>query len=126
MLLRTPGKLLGSQWEPFGKLLGSLWEASLLSCHFHPSVAKFSKSLSEISYKGDPCKDFSLGPFLDRFAYRNPKSKERLKKQFKLGESVAERKSGGRGLKAAAAVPVNDPKFLQRHMEVIALEGAEY
>jgi len=92
---------------------GSLWEASLLSCHFHPSVAKFSKSLSEISYKGDPCKDFSLGPFLDRFAYRNPKSKERLKKQFKLGESVAERKSGGRGLKAAAAVPVNDPKFLQ-------------
>ena len=91
---------------------GSLWETSLFSCHFHPSVTKFSGSLGEITYRGDPCKDFSLAPFLDRFAYRNPKSKERLKKQFKLGESVAERKSGGRGLKAAASIPVNDPNFL--------------
>lgn len=93
---------------------GSLWESSLLACHFHPSVAKFGSSLGSIQYSGDPCKDFSLAPFLDRFAYRNPKSKERLKKQNKLGESIAERKSGLKSVNAASQAPVNDPSFLHK------------
>ena len=90
----------------------------MLSCHFHPSVKSFSESVlsekknHEISYKGDPLRDFTLINFLDRFAFRNPKSAEKLKKQYKLNESVAERRSGGRGLKEAGKVAVNDPKFL--------------
>jgi len=88
---------------------GSLWEASLLSYHFHPSVSKFCGSLGDIKYNGDPCKDFSLAPFLDRFAYRNPKSKDRESK-LKLGQSIAKRKD--LAVDDRMAIPVNDPKFL--------------
>ena len=111
---REPAAAFGENNE-----IGSLWEASLLTNHFHPSVAKFSSSLlseddHRIVYQGDPLRDFTLINFLDRFAFRNPKSKDKLKKSFKLNESVAERRSGGRGLAAASAVAVNDAKFLEQ------------
>jgi len=93
----------------------SLWELSLLSHHFHPSVAKFTaNSNGNISYTGDPLKDFALTPFLDKFAFRNPKSLEKLSKQMKRGESIAERKSGlSSGVKSLTSLPVNDPSFLE-------------
>lgn len=93
----------------------SLWELSLLSHHFHPSVAKFTaNSNGNISYTGDPLKDFALTPFLDKFAFRNPKSLEKLTKQMKRGESIAERKSGlSSGVKSLTSMPVNDPSFLE-------------
>ena len=95
---------------------GTLWEVSTAKFHFHPSVRKFAETLAEpggIVYTGDPLRDFQLLPFLDRFAFRNPKSREKLKKEFRRGESVAERKSGGRGLSVVAGVAVNDPAFLR-------------
>mmetsp|Transcript_20415 Transcript_20415/g.43783 ORF Transcript_20415/g.43783 Transcript_20415/m.43783 type:complete len:942 (+) Transcript_20415:195-3020(+) len=89
----------------------NLWELSLLAHHFHPSVSKFTTgSAGEISYKGDPLKDFALAPFLDKFAFRNPKSMDKLSKQLKRGESIAERKSG---LSGNTALPMNDPSYLE-------------
>jgi ribosome biogenesis protein MAK21 len=89
-----------------------LWELSLLAHHYHPSVSKFTAGCDgEISYKGDPLKDFALQPFLDKFAFRNPKSLDKLSKQLKRGVSIAERKSGlGSG---SIVLPMNDPSYLE-------------
>jgi ribosome biogenesis protein MAK21 len=87
----------------------NLWELSLLAHHFHPSVSKFTADSSGgIYFKGDPLKDFSLTPFLDKFAFRNPKSLETLSKQIKGG--IAARKSG---LSTMTALPLNDPSYLK-------------
>lgn len=86
----------------------NLWELSLLAHHYHPSASKFTADSSgKISFKGDPLKDFSLTPFLDKFAFRNPKSLDKQAKQSKGG--IAARKSG---LSAMAALPMNDPSYL--------------
>ena len=117
--------------EPLGALLAQaeeseerekkipIWELSLFGHHYHPSVCKFSCDVGGISYTGDPLKDFGLAPFLDKFAYRNPKSAERVAAKFKRGESIAERKSGtGSVIQSQFSVPVNDPSFLKRdHVE---------
>jgi len=92
-------------------LTENMWELSLLAHHFHPSVSMFTAGSSgEISYSGDPLKDFSLSPFLDKIAFKNPKSFDRLSKQLKRGKSVAERKSG---LSGNLALPMNDPSHLE-------------
>jgi ribosome biogenesis protein MAK21 len=80
-----------------------LWETSLIVHHFHPSVAKFAAG--DIEYTGDPLRDFALAPFLDKFAYRNPKTAK------KRGESVAERRKSAED---EMTLPVNDPSFLKR------------
>jgi hypothetical protein len=73
---------------------GNLWELSLLAHHFHRLVTKFAVgSNGSVSYKGDPLKDFTLQPFLDKFAFCNPKLLKKLSKQLKHGVSMAERKS---------------------------------
>jgi ribosome biogenesis protein MAK21 len=92
-------------------LTKNLWELSLLAHHYHPSVSKFTAdSGGDIFYKGDPLADFALSPFLDKFAFRNPKSLNKLSKQLKRGESIAERKSG---LSGSTALPMNDPHYLE-------------
>ena len=89
-----------------------LWELSLLAHHFHPSVTRFvASSEGDIAYQGDPLKDFALQPFLDKFAFRNPKSLDKLTKQLKRGVSVAERKNGLSGV--SALLPMNDPSYLE-------------
>jgi len=91
----------------------SLWEITLATNHYHPTVQKFSSSLGQIKYSGDPLRDFALAPFLDKLAYRNPKSRERLLKHLKRGESVAERRSGlEKNIGARASLPMNDPSLL--------------
>ena len=58
----------------------SLWELSLLSRHFPPSVEQFTAALSAaapITYAGDPLRDFTLGSFLDKFVFKNPKQSAR-------------------------------------------------
>ena len=103
--------------DPSDAGAGPAWEATAMRFHYHPSVRAFAASALEgdvIDYRGDPLKDFALAPFLDRFAFRNPKSRDRLKKEFRRGESVAERRSSGRGLEKAAEPAVNDPAFLAR------------
>lgn len=89
------------------------WELSLLKQHYHPSVTLFAVSQGEIRYIGDPLKDFGIGPCLDKFAYRNPKSADRVAAKFDRGQCVAERKSGReRRVEAQFSPPVNDPSFL--------------
>ncbi|KAL7554117.1 hypothetical protein ACHAWF_017518 [Thalassiosira exigua] len=88
----------------------NLWELSLLTHHFHPSVSKFAVDSGHILYRGDPLNDFALKMFLDKFAFRNPKSQDKWLKQQKRGESIAERRSG---LGGNVALPMNDPSYLQ-------------
>lgn len=103
--------------EPRAAFMGKVpvlknnWELSLLANHFHPSVTKFTAdSEGNIAFKGDPLKDFALSSFLDKFAFRNPKSLDKLTKQLKRGQSIAERKSG---LSGTTALPLNDPSYLE-------------
>lgn len=92
-------------------MLKNHWELSLLAHHFHPSVSKFTAdNEGNIAFKGDPLKDFALSAFLDKFAFRNPKSLDKLAKQLKRGQSIAERKSG---LSGSTALPLNDPSYLE-------------
>lgn len=55
----------------------------MLSQHAHPTVRLWAEKLLSgdlISYNGDPLLDFGVGNFLDRIAYKNPKSVEKLTK----------------------------------------------
>ena len=95
--------------------IGGLWEVALTLHHYHPSVSKFSSALGNIEYSGDPLRDFTLTPFLDKFAFRNPKSQEKISKSLMRGESVGERRSGiENGINALSSLPVNDPDFWKR------------
>uniref|UniRef100_A0A0R3RYD1 CBF domain-containing protein n=1 Tax=Elaeophora elaphi TaxID=1147741 RepID=A0A0R3RYD1_9BILA len=54
-------------------------ELTLLSKHYHPSVGVFASNLLNgisIRYDGDPLLDFTQMRFLDRFVFRNPKTKD--------------------------------------------------
>jgi ribosome biogenesis protein MAK21 len=81
-----------------------MWELCLMSNHFHPSVGKFASSLGEITYSGDPLRDFALAPFLDKFSYKNPKAHK------KNMPGVAKRRIET----SQPQQPVNDPAFLRR------------
>lgn len=90
------------------------WEIALLNQNFHPSVAKFANDIGEIEYAGDPLQDFGLAPFLDKFAYRNPKSVDKASR-LQLGRATTtpyHRRMGK--LQARLQLPVNDPSFLER------------
>ena len=96
----------------------SMWELSLSLHHYHPSVCKFSSDIGAIEYNGDPLRDFTLAPFLDKFAFRNPKSIQKIKNKFNRGESVGERRSGLQGGKdAAMALAINDPDFWKKQKD---------
>jgi ribosome biogenesis protein MAK21 len=62
------------------EILAPGWELCLTIHHYHPSVQKFAETFgfglngTGINYTGDPLRDFALAPFLDKFAYRNPKT----------------------------------------------------
>uniref|UniRef100_A0A182P3E6 CCAAT-binding factor domain-containing protein n=1 Tax=Anopheles epiroticus TaxID=199890 RepID=A0A182P3E6_9DIPT len=52
------------------------YELVRYASYFHPTVQKFAESIlsnAPLTYYGDPLQDFSLGRFLDRFAFKNPK-----------------------------------------------------
>lgn len=100
--------------EPTGALLNNvnddgrkidsippLWESCLAANHYHPSVGKFASSVGAINYTGDPLRDFSLAPFLDKFSYKNPKTRQKSKL------SIARRR-----IENQVYEPVNDLKFL--------------
>jgi len=84
-----------------------LWELGLFLSHYHPSVVVFARSLQNgefIEYKGDPLLDFGLISFLDKFVYKNPRSRERL-----AGGSIMQ------SLRPRAPiVPLNSKQFLSK------------
>lgn len=58
--------------------LSGLFELVQLTQHYHPSVRHYATALLKsepIELAGNPLDDFSLAAFLDRFVYRNPKTR---------------------------------------------------
>ena len=84
----------------------SLWEISMLLFHFHPSVVKFSETIGHISYNSDPLRNFTLAPFLDRFAYKQPKAAEKSTSRGR------DRFIQGKSSIATTSVPLNDSSLL--------------
>lgn len=87
----------------------SSWELSLASHHYHPSVSKFSNNAGSIKYDGDPFQNFGLAPFLDKFAYRNPRVVKNGSKNVSAGAGQRRDSTTSR-----LGPPVNDPSFLRR------------
>jgi len=72
------------------------WELILLQKHFHPSVVKFSEQLlsgKSIKYHSNPLNDFNLMNFLERFCYRNPKSKYKNQKRIMTENEMIPKKT---------------------------------
>jgi len=60
-----------------------LWELVSLVSHCHPTICFWAEQLAKgqsIAYEGDPLLDFGIGNFLDRIAYKQPKSSEQTLK----------------------------------------------
>ncbi|CAG8583319.1 4929_t:CDS:10 [Diversispora eburnea] len=59
----------------------SLWELSLFANHFHPTISLYAKQILENkSIEIQPeLHNHTLSHFLDRFVYRNPKKRDRIK-----------------------------------------------
>jgi hypothetical protein len=58
-----------------------MWELVALSTHNHPTIRLWASKLISgdcIEYGGDPLLDFGIANFLDRIAYKNPKSTEKI------------------------------------------------
>ena len=109
------------------------WELALTKHHYHPSVTKFAVMFGSdmigigSNYTGDPLRDFALAPFLDKFAYRNPKSVERRSKSEadtngldddEAKATVMEKFSHSVGARRQRQTdhinqPLNDPSFIQ-------------
>lgn len=77
-----------------------VWELVMLAKHCHPTVCIWAEKLLKgetLDYPGDPLLDFGLSNFLDRIAYKNPKSEEKI--------------AGYRSRMAAYEKPVNQYAF---------------
>eukprot|EP01087_Luapelamoeba_hula_P007643 TRINITY_DN1867_c0_g1_i4.p1 TRINITY_DN1867_c0_g1~~TRINITY_DN1867_c0_g1_i4.p1 ORF type:complete len:1022 (+),score=259.51 TRINITY_DN1867_c0_g1_i4:28-3066(+) len=96
------------------------WELRALSQHYHPAVARFAQALmtgnleTELSYQGDPLQDFTLGAFLERFSFRNPKQKVSDGSGSLMQPRMAPRWT--------SEVPVNDPKFVRQNENKVRAE----
>jgi ribosome biogenesis protein MAK21 len=61
----------------------ALFELVQLTFHTHPTVKLWATKLLDgelLDYNGDPLLDFGLANFLDRIAYKNPKSLDKVAK----------------------------------------------
>lgn len=118
----------------------TVWEVGIMNHHFHPSVRKFAECFMDnsrgnvIDYSGDPLRDFSLMPFLDRFAYRHPKSRKSTtnkdKKDREDDEEGGEKRPSTtinvmkkRNMLVSTIVPVNDEKFWNGTGKKVAVEN---
>lgn len=89
----------------------ALFELVSLTFHTHPTIKLWATNLLEgqlITYNGDPLLDFGLANFLDRIAYKNPKSLDKVAAKFASGRRMA-----------ATETPINmlDPEALANHRE---------
>ena len=63
--------------------------------HSHPTIRAFAshvlfKSSEKLEYSGDPLLDFSLSNFLDRIAFKEPKSEAKLAKFVERQRKMSE------------------------------------
>uniref|UniRef100_A0A6Q2WZS6 CCAAT/enhancer-binding protein zeta n=1 Tax=Esox lucius TaxID=8010 RepID=A0A6Q2WZS6_ESOLU len=99
----------------------TLWELHRLAAHFHPSVSLFAKTILRgefISYTGDPLQDFTLGRFLDRFVFRNPKQ---LKGKQHTDAAVMQPKHK-QSMGNIHNLPVNSKEFLSNEESQIPVD----
>ncbi|KAK0411903.1 hypothetical protein QR680_005908 [Steinernema hermaphroditum] len=96
-------------------------ELVLLAQHYHPSVRVFATNLLEgnaVVYKGDPFHDFSMLRFLERFVFKNPKSKKddekNQKKEYRMG--IKYKKYEPEGVRGLA---VNSEEFVNKKRQQI-------
>ncbi|KAK8240006.1 CCAAT/enhancer-binding protein zeta [Phyllosticta capitalensis] len=105
--------------------LACLWEILPFATHFHPSVTLFATRFlhdQEMPPKPDPS-SHTLMHFLDRFAYRNAKSKPTTGK----GTSIMQPMAGATGADllirtrdgARAEAPVNSEAFWRKKVEEV-------
>ncbi|KAK8156134.1 CCAAT/enhancer-binding protein zeta [Phyllosticta citrichinensis] len=105
--------------------LACLWEILPFATHFHPSVTLFATRFlydQEMPPKPDPS-SHTLMHFLDRFAYRNAKSKPTVGK----GTSIMQPMAGATGVDllirnrdgARAEAPVNSEAFWRKKVEQV-------
>ncbi len=69
-----------------------IFELALLTFHTHPTVKLWATNLFQgqlINYNGDPLLDFGLANFLDRIAYKNPKSLDKVAAKFASSRRMA-------------------------------------
>ncbi|KAM3716776.1 Uncharacterized protein ACO02O_00912 [Dirofilaria immitis] len=101
-------------------------ELTLLSMHYHPSVAVFASNLLKgisVRYDGDPLLDFTQIRFLDRFVFRNPKTNDMNEKNMrcKVYDSHSVRKlpvmSKEYAAKSRNEIPT-DERFLHRFVSM--------
>jgi ribosome biogenesis protein MAK21 len=95
------------------------WEYTLTIHHYHPSVQKFtsifgnSENITD-KYTGDPLRDFAVAPFLDKFAYRNPKSTDRKTDQDNDISGKPLGVGSRRSVVDRSQTPLNDPSFIEK------------
>ncbi|QIX02269.1 hypothetical protein AMS68_007786 [Peltaster fructicola] len=110
--------------------LSALWDLVPIPAHFHPSVAVFAQAIqgyAPIPPKPDPAAH-SLMHFLDRFVYRNPKSKASAGThgssimQPLAGSAAADLlvKPSGQASSYLGAVPVNSEAFWAKKVQDVA------
>ncbi|KAK7511390.1 CCAAT/enhancer-binding protein zeta [Phyllosticta citriasiana] len=108
--------------------LACLWEILPFATHFHPSVSLFATRFlydQEMPPKPDPS-SHTLMHFLDRFAYRNAKSKPTAGK----GTSIMQPMAGATGVDllirnrdgARAEAPVNSEAFWRQKVEQVPVD----
>ncbi|KAF2771785.1 CBF-domain-containing protein [Teratosphaeria nubilosa] len=109
----------------------ALWDLLPFLCHFHPSVSLFANSLiaaKEMPPKPDPA-HLTLMHFLDRFVYRNAKTKP----EKAHGASIMQPLAGSSGRAdmlvkpggdpaGVNAVPVNSEAFWRKKVEDVAAD----
>lgn len=104
----------------------ALWDVLPLRNHFHPSVSLFAESL--LYEKAPPAKPdpalHSLMHFLDRFVYRNPKSKSGATRGASIMQPLAGSDAADRLVKASAVsrskAPVNSEAFWSQNISKIS------
>uniref|UniRef100_A0A914UHC0 CCAAT-binding factor domain-containing protein n=1 Tax=Plectus sambesii TaxID=2011161 RepID=A0A914UHC0_9BILA len=99
------------------------YELVPLASHYHPSVAVFAQNILngvKVRYDGDPLLDFSLMRFLDRFVFRNPKTKptknDAADQDGRLKKAVKRKTYDPWGVKKLA---VNSQEYLKKGVNEI-------
>ena len=95
------------------------FELTLLTRHYHPTVAAFARRLlagETIACASDPLADFSNKAFLDKFAYKHAKKRDIENARDRGAQALQPKKRG------ALAAPVNSEEFLRQREEDVAVE----
>ncbi|KAI5370347.1 Putative CCAAT-binding factor [Septoria linicola] len=104
-----------------------LWDLLPLLRHFHPSVALFAEAVSgtkEMPPKPDPTQH-SLMHFLDRFVYRNPKTKQEKTHGSSIMQPLAGAKAADLLVKPgdpSQRAPLNSEAFWAKKVENVAAD----